>query len=71
MAIGSARRGAARPAGVTRCSFTRMSDRLLGRTTMALRRAAIDAILRYHHEQGLTERRLTIEEIFVPDLLDR
>ena len=33
-------------------------------------RAAIDAVLRYHHEQGLTERRLTIEEIFVPGLLD-
>jgi len=33
-------------------------------------RAAIDAVLRYHHEQGLTERRLTIEEVFVPGLLD-
>ena len=33
-------------------------------------RAAIDAVLRYHHEQGLTQRRLTIEEIFVPGLLD-
>lgn len=33
-------------------------------------RAAIDAVLRYHHEQGLTERRLTIEEVFVPGLLE-
>ena len=33
-------------------------------------RAAIDAVLRYHHEQGLTKRRLTIEDVFVPDLLD-
>ena len=33
-------------------------------------RAAIDAILRYHHEQGLTERRFKIEEVFVPELLD-
>jgi hypothetical protein len=33
-------------------------------------RAAIDAILRYHHEQGLTKRRFTIEDIFVPGLLD-
>ena len=33
-------------------------------------RAAIEAVLRYHHEQGLTDRRLTIEEVFVPGLLD-
>ena len=33
-------------------------------------RAAIDAVLRYHHEQGLTPRRLTIAEAFVPGLLD-
>ena len=33
-------------------------------------RAAIDAVLRYHHEQGLTDRRFTVEEIFVPYLLD-
>lgn len=33
-------------------------------------RAAIDAVLRYHHEQGLTERRFTIEDVFVPNLLD-
>ena len=32
--------------------------------------AAIDAVLRYHHEQGLTERRFAIEEVFVPGLLD-
>lgn len=33
-------------------------------------RAAIDAVLRYHHEQGLTDRRLTIEDIFAPGLLN-
>lgn len=33
-------------------------------------RAAIEAVLRYHHEQGLTSRRLTIEELFVPSLLE-
>ncbi len=29
-----------------------------------------DAVLRYHHEQGLTARRLAIEDVFVPYLLD-
>ena len=33
-------------------------------------RAAIDVVLRYHHEQGLTKRRFAIEDIFVPGLLD-
>ena len=33
-------------------------------------RAAIDAILRYHHEQGLTKLRFSIEEVFVQYLLD-
>lgn len=33
-------------------------------------RAAIDAVLRYHHEQGLTERRFAIEDVFVLGLLD-
>jgi hypothetical protein len=33
-------------------------------------RAAIKAVLRYHHEQGLTARRLTIEDVFFPGLLD-
>ena len=33
-------------------------------------RTAIDTVLRYHHEQGLTERRLTIEEVFVPGLIE-
>ncbi len=32
-------------------------------------RAAIDAFLRYHFEQGLSKRRLTCEDIFVPELL--
>ena len=33
-------------------------------------RAAVDAVLRYHHEQGLTDRRLTIDDVFVPYLLE-
>lgn len=37
---------------------------------IAANRAAIEAVLRYHHEQGLTDRRLTIEEVFAPGLLD-
>jgi hypothetical protein len=32
--------------------------------------AAIEAVLRYHHEQGLTNRRFSIEEVFAPGLLD-
>ncbi len=37
---------------------------------IAANRAAIDAVLRYHHEQGLTKRRFTVEDVFVPGLLD-
>lgn len=37
---------------------------------IARNRGAIDAVLRYHHEQGLTKRRFTIEDVFVPGLLD-
>ena len=33
-------------------------------------RCAIDTVLRYHHEQGLTKRRFSIEDVFVPSLLD-
>jgi 4,5-dihydroxyphthalate decarboxylase len=33
-------------------------------------RKSIDAYLRYHYEQGLSKRRLTVEDIFVPALLD-
>lgn len=36
---------------------------------MAANRKALDLVLRYHHEQGITDRRYTIEDIFVPDLL--
>jgi len=32
-------------------------------------RTAIDTFLRYHHEQGLSKRRLTAEDVFVPELL--
>ena len=32
-------------------------------------RKAVDAVLRYHHEQGLTKRRFKCEDIFVPELL--
>ncbi len=37
---------------------------------IAANRNALEAILRYHHEQGITPRRFTLEEIFAPDLLD-
>ena len=33
-------------------------------------RSPVDAVLRYHHEQGLTQRRFTCEDIFVRSLLD-
>ena len=33
-------------------------------------RAAIDVVLRYHSEQGLTKRRFAIEDVFFPGLLD-
>ncbi|GLY91523.1 hypothetical protein [Actinoallomurus iriomotensis] len=33
-------------------------------------RADLDAYLRYHHEQGLSARRWTVEELFHPELLD-
>jgi 4,5-dihydroxyphthalate decarboxylase len=33
-------------------------------------RTAIDTYLRYHHEQGLSAKRWTVEEIFAADLLD-
>jgi len=32
-------------------------------------RKSIDAVLRYHHEQGITDRLFTIEDIFLPELL--
>jgi hypothetical protein len=32
-------------------------------------RKALEAILRYHHEQGITKRLFRIEDIFVPELL--
>ena len=33
-------------------------------------RKAVDTFLRYHHEQGLSKRLLTSEDIFVPEFLD-
>jgi len=35
----------------------------------AANRKAIDAVLRYHHEQGLTRKLFTIEEVFAPCVL--
>jgi 4,5-dihydroxyphthalate decarboxylase len=32
-------------------------------------RKVVDTLLRYHYEQGLSKRRLTCEEVFVPELL--
>ena len=37
---------------------------------LAANRTALDTFLRYFFEQGLCRRRLTCEDIFVPDLLD-
>jgi ABC-type nitrate/sulfonate/bicarbonate transport system substrate-binding protein len=37
---------------------------------LAANRKAVDTFLRYGHEQGLTQRLLTSEDIFVPSLLD-
>ena len=36
---------------------------------MEANRKAVDSFLRYHYEQGLSKRRLTCEDIFVPELL--
>ena len=36
---------------------------------MSANRKAIDAVLRYHHEQGITDRLFSVEEIFVSELL--
>ena len=33
-------------------------------------RQAIETFLRYHFEQGLSRRRLTCEDIFMPELLE-
>lgn len=33
-------------------------------------RTAVDTFLRYHHEQGLSKRLLTCQDIFVPELLN-
>ena len=32
-------------------------------------RKSIDAVLRYHHEQGITDRLFAVEDIFLPELL--
>ncbi|WNV87187.1 4,5-dihydroxyphthalate decarboxylase [Umezawaea sp. Da 62-37] len=37
---------------------------------IAANRAAIDTFLRYHHEQGLSDRRLRCEDVFAAELLD-
>lgn len=37
---------------------------------VAANRQAIDTFLRYHHEQGLSKRRLTADDIFVPELIN-
>ena len=34
-------------------------------------RASIEAMTRYSHEQGLSRRRLTVEDLFVPETLER
>ena len=37
---------------------------------MSANRKALDTCLRYHHEQGLTKRRLTVEDLFAPQFLE-
>ncbi len=37
---------------------------------MKANRKAVDTVLRYHYEQGLTKRLLTCEDIFAEGLLD-
>ena len=37
---------------------------------IAANRKSLDTYLRYHHEQGLSTRLMTCEELFVPELLD-
>ena len=37
---------------------------------MKANRKAIDAVLRYHHEQGITDRLFTVEDLFLPELLN-
>ncbi|WGF87818.1 4,5-dihydroxyphthalate decarboxylase [Marinivivus vitaminiproducens] len=37
---------------------------------IARNRSVLDTFLRYHWEQGLSKRRMTIEDVFVPYLLD-
>ena len=50
------------------------NDRLFGRDWWPYGVSAnwteLDTFLRYHHEQGLSTRRWTVEEIIAPDLLD-
>jgi hypothetical protein len=41
-----------------------------GLTVFRGTRKSIDAVLRYHYEQGITDRLFTIEDIFVPELLE-
>ena len=36
---------------------------------VAANRKAVDTFLRYHHEQGLSRRLLTSDDIFVPEFL--
>lgn len=37
---------------------------------MTANRKALDAVLRYHYEQGITDQLFTVEDIFVPQLLN-
>ncbi|GLY34150.1 4,5-dihydroxyphthalate decarboxylase [Amycolatopsis sp. NBRC 101858] len=50
------------------------NDRLFGEDWwpygVSANRSELDTFLRYHHEQGLSKRRWTVEEIFAPELLD-
>jgi hypothetical protein len=65
--IGDGRQSQARPT-LKGCLFVGINHE--EGTAIHRNRSAIDVVLRYHYEQGLTERRLTIEDVFFPDLLD-
>ena len=55
-----ARRGSARASWATTS----------GRTASSRNRATLETFLRYHHEQGLSKRRLAPEELFAPETLE-
>ena len=56
--------------GVTRTVSIDIYDQVQAANYDAANRTALDTFLRYHHEQGLSARRWTVEEIIAPELID-